>query len=357
MPALAIQPAMQSKAVDASKGLCYQLNLPPTVTRFLPRLDQSLGCRFALGERMMKADVSRSKGTARGFTLVELLVVIAIISILAALLLPVLSRSKRKVRDVVCLSNLRQVTLMRREFLFDSQGRPYADFYDGDYSHINYSGLAFEYWNRHHGQPNEAWICPSTELLPVEKRRNINPASPQNWLFDGTVDQPWSWFESAANSPPGFVDALGRPPRWHIGSYSQNIWLTYGPYPRSGSDRNGPVGFSSENDIQQPALTPVFADGTFQQVLPQANDLPSYNMYLGKASGDDPAGFMAYLTIPRHRGPNIRSSSPLNTSLKRPGGINVSFVDGHVAPVQLEQLWELYWHRDYKPPGKRPGLP
>lgn len=87
---------------------------------------------------MMRAKVTacRTHGSRVGFTLIELLVVVAIMSVLLAILMPALNRTRGLARRVACASRLRQLGVAWNTYLMDNNGR----FYQGVNANINYGG-------------------------------------------------------------------------------------------------------------------------------------------------------------------------------------------------------------------------
>lgn len=223
-----------------------------------------------------------------GFTLIELLVVIAIIAILAAMLLPTLSKARERARTALCASNLKQLMLAWKLYIDD-----YDDILPAVRNDVyRFSGITGET----PGRPA------ATEWWPYMMKAYLNmPEWPKDYW--GVV-------------PAKYRNGILKCPSFKVPLYYQ--WTVhYGmPFYNIGGENNGGMmPYKKYSQIKYPARQIVFCDSTNGDAYGGCFFVWNNNLTYGE-NGGSPAAHLRHNRM-----------------------VNCAFADGHVETLTYNQAW------------------
>lgn len=127
-------------------------------------------------ESPMSGTSDRPTSRARAFTLAELLVVLGIVSLLLALLLPVVAAARKSANRTVCRAELRQIGAMLQMYLAESNGKlPRVNPVPSVRPRINGGPSMVVLLRPYAGRVDGVYRCPADKITRAE------PAAPQGY--------------------------------------------------------------------------------------------------------------------------------------------------------------------------------
>jgi prepilin-type N-terminal cleavage/methylation domain-containing protein/prepilin-type processing-associated H-X9-DG protein len=265
----------------------------------------------------------------RAFTLIELLVVVAIIAILAALLLPALSRAKEAAYNTACKNNLRQMGIGLANYVSEFDAYPYPS--------STWSGLGY-------------WV-PELEPYLGAKFNNL--------VFSGGPGRANSVFQCpdyARAVPPAF-DPSPNNTNYELGTYGLNSTgtsysgppmglgrVSLGSAPGAGATpvRSGLV--HSPSAMVAIGDAPIITGGITSNGVPAAVGWADLSYSWGWEMVEAPPS------------PFAAPAALTSTKRRHHNRWNVVFCDGHLENMPTKKLFNYkddevlkLWNRDHQP--------